>query len=491
MSEESFTLSRQDLGSLLRMEPANFIDGTWRPSSSGRVVDVVDPSTEGSLAAIPIADTADINAAVDAALRARSGWRRTTPGARAGILMQWAAVCAEHLDEFALLESVDVGKPISAAREEVAGVIDAMQFFAEAGRTLMAPTGGEYLDATTSIMQREPVGTVLGITPWNYPLLQTVAKVFPALAVGNTFVLKPSEMTPLTAIRLAELSEGILPPGVLNIVFGTGPETGNELVHHAGFNMVSFTGSVGAGRIIGSNAARGLKRSIMELGGNAPVVVFEDANMDRLESIVFGGLYNAGQECMAASRVIAHESVVDQVVEGLSRLCQTTVVGDSLDPETVLGPLNSAVHFERVMAKLDARPAGAEIVSGGNRRGNSGYFLEPTVIVGVDQDSDLVKEEIFGPVFTVQSFRDEAEALDLANGTEYGLAASVFTSSVGRAMRMSSAMDFGTIWINNHLIFAADLPVSGFGISGYGTENASVGVQEFTRLKHVMVDQRD
>jgi len=398
-----------------------------------------------------------------------------------------------HAEELVALECVDAGKPVTAVRDdEFPGVLDAMRYFAGAGRTLSAPAGGDYLDGISSTMRREPLGVVVGITPWNYPLLQAVAKIFPALAVGNTVVIKPAETTPYSTARLVELAGEVLPPGVLNVVLGTGAVAGDALSRHPDVDVVSFTGSIDTGRKVGMAAADGVKKAIMELGGNSPVLVFADAELPAaLDAIAAGGLYNAGQECMSATRLIVAEGIVDDVVAGLVKRCQNAVVGDALDPNTTVGPLNSLAQLARVNAKVDALPESASVVFGGPVDGaRGGYFFPPTVIVGAGQHDEIVAEEVFGPVFTVQTFSDEVDALAMANGTRYGLASSVFTSNVGTATRVQNALDFGTVWVNNHLVFGADMPVSGFGHSGIGTENAEAGFLEFTRVKHVMVDNR-
>ncbi|WP_084161241.1 aldehyde dehydrogenase family protein [Nocardia sp. BMG51109] len=475
-----------------RIDGANFIDGTWQQADTTERITVFNPSTGGELGRVPASTPADVAGAVEAARRAQPGWAALTPGRRSKLLLDVAAAIEARLPEFSYVEAIDAGKPLQVVvDEELPGVVDAMRFFAGAARTLPAPAGGDYLDGVTSIMRREPLGVIAGITPWNYPLLQAVAKVFPALATGNTFVLKPAETTPYSTALLAEAIAEQLPPGVFNVVFGTGAVAGDALTRHPAVAAVSFTGSIETGRRVGAAAADGVKKSIMELGGNSPVLVFDDADLESaLDAIAAGGLYNTGQECMAASRVIAHSSIVDAVVEGLKVRCEREKVGDILDPATTIGPMNSLAQRDRVLDKIAGRSPGARIVTGGGIVEGPGYLLAPTVVTDVRDDEELVVEEIFGPVFTVQSFDSEDDALAKANGTRYGLAASVFTTDVGRAQRVQNALNFGTVWVNNHLVFAADLPVSGFGASGVGTENAELGLLEFTRLKHVMVDTR-
>lgn len=471
----------------------NSVDGRWTPADSTETIEVFDPSTGTLIGEVVASSEKDVDVAVTAARAAQREWGRTPPSARSKALLDLAALVEAHAEEMIALECVDAGKPVTAVRDdEFPGVLDAMRYFAGAGRTLSAQAGGDYLEGITSIMRREPLGVVVGITPWNYPLLQAVAKIFPALATGNTVVIKPAETTPYSTARLVELAGEVLPRGVLNVVFGTGPVAGDALSRHPEADVVSFTGSIETGRKVGMAAADGVKKAIMELGGNSPVLVFADADLPAaLDAIASGGLYNAGQECMSATRLIVADAILDDVVAGLVERCRSAVVGDALSAETTVGPLNSIAQLSRVTAKIAALPDTAKIVLGGSADDSgNGYFFPPTVIVGAEQHDEIVAEEIFGPVFTVQGFRDESDALAKANGTRYGLASSVFTSNVGTATRVQNALDFGTVWVNNHLVFAADMPVSGFGHSGLGTENAEAGLLEFTRVKHVMVDNR-
>ena len=471
----------------------NFIDGGWRPSSSADTIEVFDPSTGERLGNVASSSQKDADAAVASARGAQNAWAATTPAERSQALFKIADAMETHFEQMLSMEAVDAGKPVSAVRDdELPGCLDAMRFFAGAGRTLSAQAGGDYLSGITSVMRREPLGVVAAITPWNYPLLQAVAKIFPALAVGNTVVIKPAETTPYSTALLVQLAGAILPPGVLNLVFGAGGVVGDALSHHPDVDVVSFTGSIDTGRKVGMAAADGVKRAVMELGGNSPVLVFADAELhSALDVIAAGGLYNTGQECMSATRLIVEDTIVDDVVAGLRQRCQQYVVGDALDPKTLVGPMNSRAQLARVVAKIDSLPASASVVLGGQADTNSrGYFFPPTIVVGVEQDDEIVAEEIFGPVFTVQAFADETDALAKANGTRYGLASSVFTANVGRATRVQNALNFGTVWVNNHLVFGPDLPVSGFGQSGIGTENALAGFLEFTRVKHVMIDSR-
>ncbi|MCX4816492.1 aldehyde dehydrogenase family protein [Streptomyces sp. NBC_01239] len=468
----------------------NFVGGKPTRATADGVLPVVNPATGRQIASVAASNAADVAFAVTAARDAAEGWAATSPAERHQALHQVADLVAAHFDELAELEAVNAGKPITAVRdEELPGVIDAVRLFAATARSLPGIAAGEYVPGNTSFIRREPIGVVGAITPWNYPLLQAVAKLVPAIAVGNTVVLKPAEATPLSTLRFAELAGQVLPPGVLNVITGTGPEAGQALVTDPAVGLVSFTGSVAGGSAVAAAAAANLKKTVLELGGNAPAIVFEDADLDQaLDALLVGGLYNAGQECMASSRILVHRSRHDSFVEGLVERARATVVGDTLDPATQLGPLISPTQRERVEALLARRGDSARVVTGGGRTDSPGFFLEPTVVVGVDQGDELVQQEIFGPVFTVQAFDDDDRALRMANDTAYGLAASVWTRDIGRAFRVTNRLTSGTVWINNHLAFGPDLPVSGHGDSGYGVENNLLGVTEFTQIKHVAVN---
>ena len=441
---------------------------------------------------MPDSGAEDVDQAVAAAQQAFKTWSQTTPRQRQAALLALADVLQSHDDELAELEALDAGKPISVVRpEELEHGIDNLRFFAGAARLLEGRAAGEYMPGRTSWIRREPVGVVGGIAPWNYPILMALWKLGPAIAAGNTVVLKPAPSTPVTALRMAELAADAFPPGVLNVITGR-DEVGQAIVKDPRIAMVSLTGSVETGKWIARTAADTLKRVHLELGGNAPVIVFDDVDIDDVvPKIAAVGYYNAGQDCTAATRVIASAKRYDDIVAGLAEQAKGLVLGDVLSPRTTMGPVNSAGQLQRITGFLDRLDAGSEVVTGGGRLPVDGFYLEPTVVSASNPAAEIVQKEIFGPVMTVQRFTDEEQALQWANSTAYGLSASVWTNDVKRALRVSRALQFGVVWINDHMSQVSEMPHGGIKDSGYGKDLSIYAVEEYTTVKHVMAAWED
>ncbi|MGW7519740.1 aldehyde dehydrogenase family protein [Streptomyces sp. NPDC054796] len=469
------------------IEHAQLVGGKWLPAADGGRTAVLNPADGSTLGTVPLARSDDVAAAVEAATRAAREWARTPPGERAAALLALADAVDGDRETLGRIESWNVGKPLAAAEGEAVRSADRLRFFAGAARALHGLPTAEYTRGTTSFVRREPLGVAGLITPWNYPLHMAAWKLGPALAAGNTCVLKPSELTPLSTLRLARLAEGLLPPGVLNVVCGDG-ETGAALAAHPGVAVVAVTGEVSTGRAVAHAAAETVRRTHLELGGKAPAIVLADASPARVAAgLRAGAFWNGGQDCTAAARVIAEAPVFEAVTEALVEMARGIRLGDPADPSTEMGPLVSAEHRERVRGFVErARERGARVLTGGGDAGLGPAYCEPTVLTGVEQHDEIVQREVFGPVLTVQRATDPGEALRLANDVPYGLAASVWTDHLGLALDLARELDFGTVWLNEHGPITSEMPFGGFGGSGHGTDLSVRALDGYSRLKHVM-----
>jgi 1-pyrroline dehydrogenase len=466
-----------------------YIGGEWVPSASGETLDVENPADGTVIAKVQASSAEDVDRAANAAAAAFETWQHTTPAERSLMLLKLADAVEARADELGRLESKNAGKPVLAAIDEIPVMVDNLRFFAGAARVMEGKAANEYMAGHTSMIRREPVGVVASIAPWNYPIMMAGWKIGPALAAGNAVILKPSARTPLTALVLAEIAADILPPGVLNVITGTGATIGDPLVGHPKVGMVSVTGDTDTGKHIARVAADRVKRLHLELGGKAPVIVFDDADMEAvIENIKLFGYWNSGQDCTAACRVITGPKIYDRFVADLSDAVRSIKWGDPAEGDDIeMGSLIAASQADKVEGMVERARAGAEVVTGGQRPDRPGAYYEPTVIAGPDQRSEIVQDEVFGPVVSVQRFSDEEQAIAWANDVRFGLAASVWTGDAGKGMRVAKAIQFGTVWINDHFMLVSEMPHGGFKESGYGKDQSMYAIEDYTVVKHVML----